>query len=130
MPITASDIFRILTFSALSLFRDMQAYTSIFSIIKAYSGLFRHIQHVLFPSHIHDLVILRALVYLEQEAYSKPYKTLTKHIEDPAITRTVFSSITQSYSGIFRTLCNAYMCRNLAYSEYCNIRNQVFSVGI
>ena len=37
--------------------------------------------------------------------------------------RTVYSDIIQPYSGIFRTLCNAYICRNLAYWESWNIQN-------
>ena len=34
-------------------------------IIKVYSGLFSHIQNPVFPSHIHNLSIFRALAYLE-----------------------------------------------------------------
>ena len=40
-----------------------------------------------------------ALAYLEPEAYSKPLETLTRHIQNPHIARTV-------YSGIFRHIQN------------------------
>ena len=55
-----------------------------------------------------------ALTYLELRAYLKPCETLTIHIQNPAIGH---------YSGIFRTLCNTCICRNLTYSESCNIQN-------
>ena len=99
MLCTASGTFRILR------------YTGIF---KAHSGLFRHIQHSVQPSHIHNLAIFWALAYLEPEAYLKPCETLTRHIQNPIIGH---------YSDIFRTLCNAYIHKNLAYSESWNIQN-------
>ena len=63
------------------------------------------------------LPYLKTLAYLEPEACSKPCETLTRHIQNPAIARNVYSGIIQPYSGIFRTLCNACICRNLTYSE-------------
>ena len=66
------------------------------------------------PSQIHRLAKFRALAYLEPEAYSKPCETLTGHIQNPAIVRTVYSGIIQPYSDIFRTLCNACIGKNLA----------------
>ena len=117
-----SGIFRhIQGYSAL--WRHIHAYWRIF---KAYSGLFRHIHHPLQPLYIHNIVIFRALTYLQPEAYSELCETLTRHIQNPAIVRTfrtVFPGIIQPYSDIFRTLCNAYICRNLAYLESCNIQN-------
>ena len=47
----------------------------------------------------------------------------TRHIQNPVIVGTVYSGIIQRYSGIFRTLCNACICRNLAYLEFWNIQN-------
>ena len=66
-------------------------------INKAYSGLFRHIEHPVEPSHIHNLAIFWALAYLELEAYLKHCETLTKHIQNPAIGH---------YSDIFRDIQN------------------------
>ena len=42
---------------------------------------------------------------------------MTRHIQDPAIVRTVYSDTTQSCSGIHRTLINICICRNLVYLE-------------
>ena len=72
-----------------------------------------------------NLAIFRALACLELEAYSKPCETLTRHIHNPAIVRTVYSGIIQPCSDIFRTLCNACIYRNLAYSELAYIQNPV-----
>ena len=66
--------------------------------------------------------IFSPIWYLELEAYSKPYESLTRYIHT-AIVRTVYSGIFQRYSGIFRTLCNACICRNLSYLESGNIHN-------
>ena len=44
--------------------------------IQYIEALFRHIQHSLQPSHIHNLAIFGALVYLELDGYSKPCETL------------------------------------------------------
>ena len=55
-----------------------------------------------------------------------------KHIQNPvklgtdqslAIVRTVYSGTIHPYSGIFRTSCNACICRNLAFSKSWNIQN-------
>ena len=115
---TASDTFRILADSELCLLKYIQTYSSIFSIhsywgiFKAYLGLFRHIQHPLFTTLLYS-----EPRHLEPEAYLKPCETLTRHIQNSAIVRIVYPSIIQSYSGIFRTLCNACIYRNLAYSQ-------------
>ena len=80
-------------------FWHIQAYSALLShiptywgIIKPYSGLSRHLGSGIFW----------ALAYLEPEAYSKPYETLTSQIHDAAIVRTVFS-------GLFRILRLAYV---------------------
>ena len=52
--------------------------------------------------------------YLEPEAYLKPTETLTRHFQNPA---------TGYYSAIFRTLGNACIRRNRAYSESWNIQD-------
>ena len=63
---------------------------------KAYSGLFRHIQHPLQSSNIHNLAIFWGLAYLEREVYLKPCETLTtRDIQNPAIGH---------YSAIFRQI--------------------------
>ena len=103
-----------LSYWELCLFRYLQAYSSKLGIIKANSGLFRHVKHP---------VIHRVLAYLEPEAYSKHCSTLIRHSENPAIARTVCSGITHPYSGIFRTLCNVFMCRYLAHLKSWNIQN-------
>ena len=112
------------------IWRHIQAYSALlrhiheyWDIIKAYPGLFRHIQHPVKPSHIYNLTIFESLAYLEPKAYSKPYKTLNRHIQNLTIVRTVYSSIIQQYSDIFRTSCNACLWGNLAYSESWNIQN-------
>ena len=96
--------FGILEYSVLCFFRYMLAYEIIFSVIKvyshilrliqnpvkhcqtySYSDLLRHIQHPVWQSHIHNLVIFWALEYLEPGAYLKPCERLTRHIQNPAI---------------------------------------------
>ena len=61
------------------------------------SRLFRHIQHPVSLSHICNLAIFWTLAYLEPEAYLKPCKTLTRHIQEPVI---------GNYSAIFRHIQN------------------------
>ena len=85
--------------------------------IHEYLGIFKHIQHPVNTLHIHSLAIFGALAYLEPEANSKPCKTLIQHTQNPAIVRTVYSSIIQPFSGLFRTLCDACICRNLEYPK-------------
>ena len=63
------------------------------------------------PSHIHNLALFQTLAYLELKAYSKPCH------------RAFYPSIIQPCLGISRTLCNASICRNLAYSESWNIHS-------
>ena len=42
---------------------------------------------------------------------------MNRHIQNPAIVRKVYSSITQPYSGTFITLCNTFKYKNLTYSQ-------------
>ena len=63
--------------------------------IKAYSYIFRTLL---------SLAYLHALPYLEPEIYSKSCVSLLRHIENPAIVRTVYSGITQPYSKPCKTL--------------------------
>ena len=83
MLCTASDTFRILVYSALFFFRYMQAYSVVFSVIKAYSSILRHYYG-----------IFRLI-----QAYSAPCVSLTYlqpcHILSPCIFRT---------RGLFKTL--------------------------
>ena len=93
---TAVDTFKILVHSAVFfpqgtywhiqsysvLLRHIHAYLDIF---KANSGSFRHIQHPALPYHIHNLVILWALAYLEPKACLKPCEILTSHIQNPLL---------------------------------------------
>ena len=106
----------------LGIFKDAQLLRHIqtyWGIVKAYSGLYRHIQCPLQPLHINKLAILRALSYLELEAYSKHWKFDQAYSEPCHRTgRTVYSGIIQPYSCIFRTLCNTFICRNLEYMSY------------
>ena len=112
-------------------FRYIQAYSALlimhihayWDIIKTYLCLFMHLPNFVLPSHIHDLGIFWALAYLEREAYSKLCETLTRHIQNLAIARTVCSDIIQPYSRSFRTLCNASIWKNLAYLESWNFQN-------
>ena len=60
---------------------------------------------------------------LEPEKNSKPCKTLTRYIQNPATVRTVYPNIIHPYSGIFRTLHKACICKNLANLESWNIQN-------
>ena len=82
-----------------ALLRHIHAY---WDIIYAYSSLFS----TLSSPHIHNLAVFWA--------YLKPCETLTRHIQKPTIGH---------YSAIFRTLYNASIRRNLAYSESWNIQN-------
>ena len=52
----------------------------------------------------------------QPEVYSKPSETLIRYIQNLATIKTVYSRIIQPHSGIFKTLCNACICINLAYS--------------
>ena len=49
-------------------------------IIKAYSDLFKHIEHPVQPSHIHNFAIFWPVTDLEQKAYLKPCETLSRDI--------------------------------------------------
>ena len=101
---------------------DIEAYSRISSIIKAYSHIFRHT--LCNPCILKILLaIFRALTYLELEAYSKPFQALTRHIQNPVMVRTVYSGIILPCPCIFTTLCNSSICRNPAYSESWNIQN-------
>ena len=102
-----SDTFRILAYSELYLFRYISTYSRIFRI--AYWE-FRSI-----PAYSAPFVTL---------AYSQPYHIPSQGVfRTGDVFRTVYSGIIQSYSGISRTLCNAYLCRNLIYSESWNFQN-------
>ena len=70
--------------------------------IQAYSDIFGTLLH------IHNLAISRTLIHLEPVAYSKPYETLIRHFEKPAIAGSVYLGIIQSYSK---------PCVRLAYLE-------------
>ena len=124
------DTFKILACSELCLFRYIQAYSALLRHINAYWGIikecpcfFRHIQHTVWPLHIHNLSIFWALPYLESQAYSKFCETLIRHIQNPAIVRRVYSGIIQPLSGIFRTFSEACIWRNLEYWESWNIES-------
>ena len=116
------------TESELCLSRYMQTYSSILSIIKAYSRILRHFQAYSgkFSTLCNPRIfttIFQALTYLEPEVYSKACQNLIRHTQNPTIVRTFHSGIIQPYAGIFRTLCNTCICRNLAYSESWNVQN-------
>ena len=107
------------------IYRHIQSYSALlrhihayWDIIKAYSGLFRHIQHLVQPLHIQNLLTYWALAYLEPEDCLKPCKTLTKHIQNSAI---------EHYLVIFTHIQNLVQClhtqkpdiiRILEYSEH------------
>ena len=101
-----SGIFR--TIETIHLFRYIQVYSSIVSIIKVYSGiikvylrLFRPIQNPLYFYHFRNLTIFQALAYLNVEGYSRHSETLAMHIQNSVTVRTVyqaFSSHIQAYS--------------------------------
>ena len=94
--------------------------------IQIYPGIFTTLSDL----RIINLAIFWAFVYLEPEAYSKPYETLASQIHDSAIVRTVLSGIfkilTIEYveiwhvrnSGIFKTLPQLHPG---TYSERCHI---------
>ena len=42
---------------------------------------------------------------------------MNRQIQNPAIVRKVYSSITQPYSGTFITLCNTFKYKNLTYLQ-------------
>ena len=54
------------------------------------------------------------------------FKTLQKFHQaysELGVVRIAYSGIIHPYSAIFKSLCNACICRNLAYLESCNIQN-------
>ena len=123
MLCNTSSTFGILAYSTLCFFRCMhiQAYSALlrlnhayWDIIKAYSGLFRHILHPVWLFHIHNFAIFWALAYLAPETYLTLCETLTRHIQNPTIGH---------YLAIFRTLGNTCIRRNLAFSQSWNIQN-------
>ena len=125
---TASDTSRILPYSALWFLRCVLAYSVFFSIllrhirtyweiVKAYPGLFKHIQHPVQSSHIYKLDIFWAIGYLEPETYLKLREPFTRDIQNTAVGH---------YSAIFRKIQNLMQClhmqkpvilRILEYSE-------------
>ena len=130
---TASDTFRILTYSELCLFRYMQPHPTIYNIIKSHiEALLRHDQpysgiystlcnpcnlqpcHTSSPSIFRKRSIFKTLWKFEQ-VYSEPCHSQ--------------NSLFRRYSAIFRTLYNAFICRNLACLESCNIQNPFITVS-
>ena len=86
------DIFSTLFFSGIC--TRIQSYSELVTFThRACSGLFKHIQYPVKPSHILNLAIFSSLPYLEPEASLKPCETLTRHIQNTA---------TGHYSAIFR----------------------------
>ena len=124
MLCTTSDTFRILAYSELYSFRYIQAYSRISALLKrirAYSTPFLTLAYSQ-PYHIPSLGIFRTGTIFKSlwdfdQAYSEPCHCQNDH-------NSLFRhySITP-YSGIFRTLCIAYICKNLAYLESWNIQN-------
>ena len=131
---TAPETFRTLAYSELCLFWFMQTRSRLFSIIK--ERILRHYQVIFsvietYPAPCVTLAYPApcvTLVYsqpchipirgiLRTEAYSKPCETLTRHIQNPAIIRTVYSGIIQPYSDIFKIFVT------LAYAETWHIQN-------
>ena len=106
MLCTASDTFRILVYSALFFFRYMQAYSVVFSVIKAYSSILRHYYG-----------IFRLI-----QAYSAPCVSLTYlqpcHILSPCIFRT---------RGLFKTLWNVDQPYSEPYHRALFIHIQAYS---
>ena len=114
---------RILAYSEFYLFRYIQAYSSIFSIIKAYScilthseDLFRFIQASSSPSvnlTYSQPCHIPSLAYLELEAYWKLCETLDRHIQNPAIVTAWKKSIYRVFSdpnmGKYRPKETAYL---------------------
>ena len=81
---TYSELWHIQHWYFLGICWHIQSYLAVlkhnhasWDINKAYSGLFRHIEHPVEPSHIHNLAIFWALAYLELDAYLKHCETLT-----------------------------------------------------
>ena len=122
--------FRIPAYSILCLCRYIQAYSALlryihvyWGIFKEHSGLFRRIFSTLCNSPIFTTLPYSNYWHLGPEAYSKPCETLTRHIQNLDIVRRVYSGIIHPYSDIFRTLCNACICRSLGFLESWNIQN-------
>ena len=113
----------------LGIFRYIQRISALLSQIRPSWGILRHIQvysgifSTMSNPRIFTTLPYSEPWYLEPKTYSKPCETLTRHIQTTAIVRPVYSSIIQPYPGIFRTLCNVCICRNLAYLESWNIHN-------
>ena len=98
MLCSASDTFRILTYSALCFFRYMSAYSVIFSVIKTYAYW--------------DIIKANSGICLINLC-----QRLIRHIQNPAIGH---------YSAIFRHIYNfryACICWSLAYLKSLNIQN-------
>ena len=80
--------------------------------IQTYSGILSTLCNL----HIFTTLPYSEPWHLELEAYSKPCQILTIHIKKLSIVRAVYRTIIQRYSGIFKTLCNACICRNILYT--------------
>ena len=137
MLCTKSDAFIILAYSELYLFRYVQVSLRIFSIIKAYSlklryflGIFRLIQaysaplvtfvysqscHTPSPGMFRTGGIFKTLWNFDQ-TYSELY-----HSQNGL--GSLFKHYSAAFAGIFGTLCNTCICRNLAFSESWKIQN-------
>ena len=67
------------------------------------------------PCHIPSPGIFRTWsIFKTLQKFHQAYSVLS-------IVRIAYSGIIKSYSAIFRSLCNAWICRNLAYLESRNI---------
>ena len=126
-----SGIFRTLFIQLCSgILKHIQHYSNIlrdtetlFRHIQAYYGIFRTLCVTLVyrrPCHTLSPRIFRADGIFRAGHIQNPE---TKYIQNPSIVRTVYSSIIQPFSGIFRTLCSPCICENLAYFEPWNIQN-------
>ena len=121
---------------------DIQLYSVLtrhihahWDIIKAYSGMFRHIEHPVQPSHIHNFAIFWAQAYLELEVYLKHCETLIRHIQNPFIghysaefrdIQNLVQHLDIHKPGILEVLENSELFHNYILTHIQNIHIRIF----
>ena len=115
------NTFRTLAYLELCLFRYTEAFSIIFSTIKACSVLIRYIQNPVKVSYSQPC-LMPSPARCKIGGILKPYETSPRHIQNSTIARIVLG-IAQPYSGILRTLSNPCIYTSLACWQFWNIQN-------
>ena len=78
------------------------------TVIKTYSGLFKHIQHPVKSVHIHNINIFQVELYLQLEVYTKTSETFMRHIKNPVIVRTIIMIVIITLTFFFTLILHNF----------------------